>query len=64
MKRKEKIYLLIIQHKLVSLNELEALTKWKRITVLRALAPLLFKRHIRSLAIDGNKYFYVVDKPL
>lgn len=64
MTRKEKIYLLIVQHKLVSLTELETLTKWKRITILRSVAPLLLKRHIKAVSIDNGKYFRINDKPL
>lgn len=64
MRRKEKIYLLIIQHKIVDLTDLEQFTKWKRITVLRTLAQMVFKRQIRVISIDGHKFFMIKDKPL
>lgn len=64
MNRNEKIYLLFIKHRVLSLNELETLTKWKRITILRTLTPMVLKRQIRVISYDGDKYLVINNKPL
>lgn len=64
MNRNEKIYLLFIKHRVLSLNELETLTKWKKITLLRAIASMIIKRQIRVITYDGDKYLVINNKPL
>ena len=64
MNRNEKIYLLFIKHRVLSLNELETLTKWKKITLLRAIASMIIKRQIRVISYDGDKYLVINNKAL
>lgn len=64
MNRNEKIYLLFLKHRVLTLNELQEHTKWKKITVLRIIASMIIKRQIRAITYDGDKYLVINNKPL
>lgn len=64
MTNRTKIYFIILQRKVVSLKDLQNITKWKTINVLRAVAPLIIKRKIKALTQDNVRYFTINDKPL
>ena len=49
MTNRTKIYFIISQRKVVSLKDLQDITNWKPITILRAVAPLIIKRKIKAL---------------
>jgi len=49
MTNRTKIYFIILQRKIVSLKDLENITNWNKMTIIRAVAPLLIKRKIVSL---------------
>jgi hypothetical protein len=50
--------------KVVSLKDLQDITNWKPITILRAVAPLIIKRKIKALTHEHTRYFKIIDKPL
>ena len=58
----QKIYFIIQDKKGACLDELMEITKYKRITILRALAKLLMSRKIISLDYLGTKYFVIKPK--
>jgi len=60
----QKIYFIIQERKGVSLNDLLEITKYKRITILRALSLLLVTRKIKSLDYLGTKFFIINPKYL
>ena len=64
MTNKTKIYFIILQRKVVSIKDLEDITKWKKLTILRAIAPLIIKRKIKALTQGNIRYFAIIDKPL
>ena len=64
MTNRTKIYFIISQRKLVSLTDLQDITRWKPITILRAVAPLIINRKIKALTQDHTRYFAIIDKPL
>jgi hypothetical protein len=64
MTNKTKIYFIILQRKIVSLKDLENITRWNKMTIIRAVAPLLIKRKIRAVTQDNVRYFAINDKPL
>lgn|GEM_PF-2296274 len=64
MTNRTKIYFIILQRKVVSLKDLQEITKWQRFTILRAVAPLVIKRKIRAVVQDNVRYFAINDKPL
>ena len=64
MTNKTKIYFIILQRKVVSIKDLQDITKWKPLTILRAIAPLIIKGKIKALKQEDNRYFAIVDKPL
>jgi hypothetical protein len=64
MTNKTKIYFIILQRKIVSLKDLENITRWNKMTIIRAVAPLLIKRKIRAVSQDNVRYFAINDKPL
>lgn len=64
MTNKTKIYFIILQRKVVSLKDLQDITKWNKMTIIRAVAPLLVKRKIRAVTQDNIRYFAINDKPL
>jgi len=64
MTNRTKIYFIILQRKVVSLKDLQEITKWQRLTILRAVAPLVIKRKIRAVTQDNVKYFAINDKPI
>ena len=64
MTNRTKIYFIISQRKVVSLKDLQNITNWKPITILRAIAPLIIKRKIKALTHKHTRYFKIIDKPL
>ena len=64
MTNRTKIYFIIIQRKVVSLKDLQDITNWKPITILRAVAPLIIKRKIKALTHEHTRYFKIIDKSL
>jgi len=64
MTNKQKLYFIIQERRIVSLRDLEDITKWQRITILRAIAPLVIKRKIKAVISDTTRYFKINDKPL
>jgi len=64
MTNRTKIYFIILQRKVVSLKDLEDITQWKKLTIIKAVAPLLIKSKIRAVTKDKVRYFAIIDKPL
>jgi len=64
MTNRTKIYFIIAERKIVSLKDLIDITRWKPITILRAIAPLIIKRKIKALTYEHTRYFTIIDKPL
>ena len=64
MTNRTKIYFIILQRKVVSLKDLEDITQWKKLTILKAVAPLIIKSKIRAVIKDNVRYFAIIDKPL
>jgi len=64
MTNRTKIYFIILERKVVSLKDLQEITKWQRFTILRAVAPLVVKRKIRAVVKENVRYFAINDKPL
>ena len=64
MTNRTKIYFIIAERKIVSLKDLQDITRWKPITILRAVAPLIIKRKIKALTREHTRYFTIIDKPL
>ena len=64
MTNKTKIYFIIAQRKIVSLKDLQDITKWKPITILRAVAPLIIKRKIKAQTPEHTRYFTIINKTL
>jgi hypothetical protein len=46
------------------LSDLMEITKYKRITILRALSYLLINRKIKSIDYLGTKFFVINDKKI
>jgi hypothetical protein len=64
MTQKQKLYFIIQERRIVSLKDLEDITRWQRITILRAIAPLVIRRKIKALISENTRYFKINDKPL
>jgi hypothetical protein len=64
MTNRTKIYFIIAERKVVSLKDLQDITKWKPITILRAVAPLIINRNIKALTHEHTRYFTIIDKSL
>ena len=60
----QKIYFIIQERKGACLTDLLEITKYKRITILRALSKLLITRKIKSLDYLGTKFFVINPKNL
>jgi hypothetical protein len=60
----QKIFFIIQDRKGACLNDLLEITKYKRITILRALSKLLISRKIKSLDYLGTKFFIINSKKL
>jgi hypothetical protein len=60
----QKIYFIILERKLACLNDLMEITKYKRITILRALSQLLIARKITSHNYMGTKFFVINSKKI
>jgi hypothetical protein len=60
----QKIFFIIMERKGACLNDLMEITKYKRITILRALSKLLVLRKIKSLNYMGTKFFIIIPKNL
>jgi predicted HTH transcriptional regulator len=64
MTQKQKLYFIIQERRIVSLKDLEDITRWQRITILRAIAPLVIRRKLKAVVSEGTRYFKINDKPL
>jgi hypothetical protein len=64
MTNKQKIYIIIQQRKLVSLQDLYDITKMDRMQMLTAVSHLVIKRKIKALTQDTVRYFAIINKPL
>ena len=64
MTNKTRIYLIILQRKAVSLQDLYEITKLDRMQVLRAISHLCLRRKIKAFSDDTGRYFKINDKPL
>jgi predicted HTH transcriptional regulator len=64
MTQKQKLYFIIQERRIVSLKDLEDITRWQRITILRAIAPLVIRRKIKAVISESTRYFKINDKPL
>ena len=64
MTQKQKLYFIIQERRIVSLKDLEDITQWQRITILRAIAPLVIRRKLKAVITEGTRYFKINDKPL
>jgi hypothetical protein len=64
MNYQQKIYFIIQERKMACLNDLMEITKYKRITVLRAISYLLINRKIKSIDYLGTKFFVLNPKYL
>jgi hypothetical protein len=64
MTNRTKIYFIIAERKIVTLEDLIDITRWKPITILRAVAPLIIKRKIKAFTHEHTRYFLIIDKPL
>jgi predicted HTH transcriptional regulator len=64
MTQKQKLYFIIQKRRIVSLKDLEDITQWQRITILRAIAPLVIRRKLKAVISEGTRYFKINDKPL
>ena len=64
MTNRTKIYFIIAERKIVSLKDLQDITRWKPITILRAVAPLIIKRKIKAVTHEHTRYFTIIDKSL
>jgi hypothetical protein len=60
----QKIYFIIQERKGACLPDLMEVTKYKRITILRAISKLLITRKIISLDYLGSKFFVINPKNL
>ena len=60
----QKIYFIIQDRKMAGLIDLMEITRYKRITVLRAISYLLINRKIKSVDFLGTKYFVINPKSL
>ena len=64
MTNKTRIYLIILQRRAVSLQDLYDITKLDRMQVLRAVSHLCLKRKIKAFSDHTGRYFKINDKPL
>jgi hypothetical protein len=64
MTNKQKIYIIIQQRKVVSLQDLYDITKMDRMQMLTAVSHLVIKRKIKALTQDAVRYFAIINKPL
>jgi hypothetical protein len=60
----QKIYFIIQDRKGACLTDLIEVTKYKRITILKAICKLLLDRKIISLNYLGTKFFVINPKKL
>jgi hypothetical protein len=64
MTNKTKIYLIIQQRKIVSLQDLYDITNMDRMKVLKAVSHLCLGRKIKAFSDGTGRYFKIIDKPL
>ena len=64
MTNKHRIYLIIQQRRIVSLQDLYDITRLNKMSVLKALSILTVKRKIKAIQDDKGRYFHIIDKPL
>ena len=60
----QKIYFIIQDRKMAGLTDLMEITRYKKITVLRAISYLLINNKIKSVDFLGTKYFVINPKSL
>jgi hypothetical protein len=60
----QKIFFIIQERKGACLTDLLEVTKYKKITILRAIAKLLLTRKIKSIDYLGTKFFVINPKSL
>jgi hypothetical protein len=53
-----------MQRKVVSLKDLEDITQWKKLTIVKAVGPLLIRNKIRAVLKDNVRYFAINEKTL
>jgi hypothetical protein len=64
MSNKQKIYLIIQQRKVVSLQDLYDITRLANYTVLSCVSHLVIKRKIKAFKDETGRYFKIIDKGL
>jgi hypothetical protein len=64
MNYQQKIFFIIQDRKMACLQDLIEITKYKQITVLRAISYLLINRKIKSIDFLGTKFFIINSKKL
>jgi hypothetical protein len=64
MTNKTRIYLIIQQRKLVSLQDIYEITQLDRMKVLKAVSHLCLGRKIKAFSDESGRYFKIIDKPL
>lgn len=64
MNYRQKIFFIIQERKMACLSDLMEITKYKRLTILRALSYLLINRKIKSIDYLGTKFFVINDKKI
>jgi hypothetical protein len=65
MTTKQKIYFIICERRLVTVDELIEITLLSKMKILKALAALLLQRKIKSRKTNnGFRYFIIVNKKL
>lgn len=64
MTNKQKIYLIIRDRRVVSLQDLYDVTKLANYTVLSCVSQLVIKRKIKAFKDETGRYFKIIDKGL
>ena len=64
MTNKQKIYIIIQQRRVVSLQDLYEITNMDRMQMLTAVSHLVIKRKIKAITQDSVRYFAIKNKSL
>ena len=64
MTNKQKIFIIIQQRKVVSLQDLYDITNMDRMQMLTAVSHLVIRRKIKAVTQDSIRYFAIKDKLL
>jgi hypothetical protein len=64
MTNKQKIYIIIQQRRVVSLQDLYDITNMDRMQMLTAVSHLVIKRKIKAITQDSVRYFAIKNKSL